>query len=228
MLGGGHSPTLKGLHAPSPSPEGQVGGPLLPPLGRPPSSPLSPQIMAPQLIPSHREPGAETWPSIPTMVPWRRKRQPPPVLLPGKPHGQRSLEGDTPWGLRESDTPEQLSTQHGSHHTEDTEGLAPVYQGPRASVSAPCLQLLRWAPPIPPRASTRPGSLGQTVTSPKRSRLEHLPPQSPSPPLTTPKEHSAFSSPHICRVGASHFLYAPSPSTRSFLAWIPSWKNSQV
>lgn len=40
MLGGGHSPTLKGLHAPSPSPEGQVGGPLLPPLGRPPSSPL--------------------------------------------------------------------------------------------------------------------------------------------------------------------------------------------
>ena len=26
------------------------------------------------------------------------------------PHGQRSLEGDSPWGLKESDTTEQLST----------------------------------------------------------------------------------------------------------------------
>ena len=59
MFWGGHSPTLKGLHAPSPSPQGEVRGPLLPPLGRPPPSPLSPQILAPQLIPSHQEPGAD-------------------------------------------------------------------------------------------------------------------------------------------------------------------------
>ena len=26
-------------------------------------------------------------------IPWRRKRQPTPVFLPGKPHGQRSLAG---------------------------------------------------------------------------------------------------------------------------------------
>ena len=37
-------------------------------------------------------------------VPWRRKRQPAPVCLPGKPRGQRSLAGYSPWGRTESDT----------------------------------------------------------------------------------------------------------------------------
>ena len=31
-------------------------------------------------------------------IPWRRKRQPTPVFLPGKLHGRRSLEGCRPWG----------------------------------------------------------------------------------------------------------------------------------
>ena len=35
-------------------------------------------------------------------IPWRRKWQPTPVLLPGKFHGQRSL-GYSPWGHKESD-----------------------------------------------------------------------------------------------------------------------------
>ena len=39
---------------------------------------------------------------------WRRKWQPIPVFLPGKFHGQRSLAGNSPWGHRESDTPERL------------------------------------------------------------------------------------------------------------------------
>ena len=30
-------------------------------------------------------------------IPWRRKWQPTPVFLPGKSHGQRSLEGYSPW-----------------------------------------------------------------------------------------------------------------------------------
>ena len=30
--------------------------------------------------------------------PWRSKWQPTPVFLPGKVHGQRSLEGCSPWG----------------------------------------------------------------------------------------------------------------------------------
>ena len=43
-------------------------------------------------------------------IPWRRKRQPTPVFLPGKSHGQRSLGGYGPWGCRESDRTERLNT----------------------------------------------------------------------------------------------------------------------
>ena len=32
--------------------------------------------------------------------PWRRKQPPTPVFLSGKFHGQRSLAGYSPWGLR--------------------------------------------------------------------------------------------------------------------------------
>ena len=39
-------------------------------------------------------------------IPWRRTWQPTPVFLPGESHGQRSLEGYSPWGHRESDTTE--------------------------------------------------------------------------------------------------------------------------
>ena len=41
-------------------------------------------------------------------IPWRRKWQPTPVLLPGKSHGWRSLVGYSPWGCKESDMTEQL------------------------------------------------------------------------------------------------------------------------
>ena len=41
-------------------------------------------------------------------IPWRRKWQPTPVLLPGKSHGQRSLVGYSPWGRKELDTTERL------------------------------------------------------------------------------------------------------------------------
>ena len=41
-------------------------------------------------------------------IPWRRKWQPTPVLLPGKSHGRRSLVGCSPWGCYESDMTERL------------------------------------------------------------------------------------------------------------------------
>ena len=41
-------------------------------------------------------------------IPWRRKWQPSPVLLPGKSHGQMSMVGYSPWGCKELDTTEQL------------------------------------------------------------------------------------------------------------------------
>ena len=41
-------------------------------------------------------------------IPWRRKRQPTPVLLPGESQWWRSLVGYSPWGRNESNTTEQL------------------------------------------------------------------------------------------------------------------------
>ena len=45
-------------------------------------------------------------------IPWVRKWQPTPVFLPVEFHGQRSLVGYSPWGRKELDTTEQLSTAH--------------------------------------------------------------------------------------------------------------------
>jgi len=41
-------------------------------------------------------------------IPWRRKWQSTPVLLPGKSHGLRSLVGYSSWGRKESDMTERL------------------------------------------------------------------------------------------------------------------------
>ena len=43
-------------------------------------------------------------------IPWRWEWQPNPVFLPGKSHGQRSLEGYSPWSHKESDTTEHTHT----------------------------------------------------------------------------------------------------------------------
>ena len=42
-------------------------------------------------------------------IPQRRERLPTPVLSPGESHGQRSLAGCSPRGLKESDTTEWLT-----------------------------------------------------------------------------------------------------------------------
>ena len=39
-------------------------------------------------------------------IPSRKAGPPTPVFLPGKPHGQRSLVGYSPWGCKESDMTE--------------------------------------------------------------------------------------------------------------------------
>ena len=39
-------------------------------------------------------------------IPWRRAWQHTPVFLPGESCGQRSLAGYSPWGHKDSDTPE--------------------------------------------------------------------------------------------------------------------------
>ena len=55
----------------------------------------------------HKRCGSDPWVG---KVPWRRVWQPTPVSLPGESHGQRSLAGYSPWGTKESDTTERLST----------------------------------------------------------------------------------------------------------------------
>ena len=43
-------------------------------------------------------------------IPWRRKRKPTPVFLPGKPHGERSLECYSLWGHK--GVGHNLATKH--------------------------------------------------------------------------------------------------------------------
>ena len=42
-------------------------------------------------------------------IPWRRRWQPTPVLLPGESHRQRRLTGYSPGSCKESDMTEQLT-----------------------------------------------------------------------------------------------------------------------
>ena len=58
-------------------------------------------------LPATWETGFHPWVG---KIPWRRKWQPSPVFLPGEFHGQRSLVGYSPWGCKELDLTEQLST----------------------------------------------------------------------------------------------------------------------
>ena len=43
---------------------------------------------------------------------WRKELKPTPVFLPGEFHGQRNLEGYSPWGYKELDTTEWLTLFH--------------------------------------------------------------------------------------------------------------------
>jgi len=56
-------------------------------------------------LPECRRLGLDPWVR---KIPWRRKWQPTPVLLPGKSHGWRRLVGYSPQGRKESDMTERL------------------------------------------------------------------------------------------------------------------------
>ena len=71
--------------------------------GLTPSASLMAQIV--KRLPAMRETRFNPWVG---KIPWRRKWQPTPVLLPGKSHGQRSLVGYSPWDRKESDMTERL------------------------------------------------------------------------------------------------------------------------
>ena len=67
----------------------------------------------------HRRLGFDPW--VRKML-WSWKWQPTPIFLPGKFHGQESLEGYNPWAHKESDMTEWLST-----HTHTRVGYIYVY-----------------------------------------------------------------------------------------------------
>ena len=63
-------------------------------------------------------------------MPWRRKWQSTPVLLPGKSHGQRSLVGYSPWGRKETRLSDFTSLSFRRHFLK--------YQFPSLYTMAPC------------------------------------------------------------------------------------------
>ena len=67
-------------------------------------------------------PGFDPWVG---KIPWRRAWQHTPVFLSGESHGQRSLVGYSPWGHRESDMTEWVST-HGSSICSSTSGTGMI------------------------------------------------------------------------------------------------------
>ena len=50
-------------------------------------------------------------PSLGQEDPWRREWPPTPVFFPGEFHGQRSLEGYSPWGHKEPEMTGHSTTQ---------------------------------------------------------------------------------------------------------------------
>ena len=74
----------------------------------------------------------ETWGlSLVSKIPWRREHLPTPVFLPGEFHGQRGLEGYSPWGRKELDMTDQLST-----HTHTTIGNLSNKKGTKSGWNA--------------------------------------------------------------------------------------------
>ena len=64
-------------------------------------------------LPTMQGPRFDTWVG---KIFCRRKWQPTPVLLPGKPHGRSSMVGHSPWGRKESDMTEQLHFHFSTLH----------------------------------------------------------------------------------------------------------------
>ena len=140
----------------------------------------------------------ETWVrALVGKIPWRRKWQSTPVLLPGESHGQRSLVGYSLWGCKELGTTERLhyhfhsvlwSTQeellvfsffHLSSHTEDR---SDDFQAPH---------LLDWQPEVPESVSHTLPSLFVAVNYLRRPLFLYI----VSCPFSTIRGHYSSESP---------------------------------
>ena len=104
---------------------------------------------------------------------WRREGQPTPVFLPGEPHGQRSLEGYSPWGHKESDKTQQLTLSFSlfSHP------CLSVYSGPsvpKLGNSVPGHRKKVKNRPCHSPCSSRGYLCPLSSNSPQRAALDHL------------------------------------------------------
>ena len=104
----GNSLTLKVEHTQEISPKSEWGLFLSHPSNHYASSRTTPCSCLGWPIISHRCSGRTLEMPCFTVISQRRQWQPTPVLLPGKPHGQRSLVGCSPWGREELDRTQQL------------------------------------------------------------------------------------------------------------------------
>ena len=81
-------------------------------------------------------------------IPWRRKWQPTPVLLPGKSYGRRSLVGYSPWGCKKLDTTEWLHFHFSFHSQRDWQCMDWATQfksSPGSSLVEEAAERLPWA-----------------------------------------------------------------------------------
>ena len=75
------------------------------------------------------------------MISGSKKWQPTPIFLPGKFHGQRSLAGYSPWGHKELDMTEWLSTHTHTHIARKDLGLQDHHSLECVSTSTPAFQI---------------------------------------------------------------------------------------
>ena len=87
----------------SPLPQTRLDAPLFPLRAHTPYSLVAQMV---KNLPQCRRPSFDPWVG---KIPWSRKGQPTPVILPGEPHEQRSLAGYSRRSYKESDTTEQLT-----------------------------------------------------------------------------------------------------------------------
>ena len=117
----------------------------------------------------------ETWAQpLGGKIPWGRKWQPTPVLLPGKCHGQRSLVGCSPRGCKDLDTTERLSV----HNVHRAAALTGKFSHPETHMG----RSRGW----PPRASAGGCTCAQPGLSWLRGHNQEPCLQKPRPPLSGP------------------------------------------
>ena len=133
-------------------------------------------------------------------IPQRRKRQPTPVFLPGRFHGQRSLAGYSPCGRKELDPTEHTCLPQSKPQKEEQGDPRVHFRGPAAEGTAPQRGPAPSLPGVPlgcsqdVDSSDLLGAEGRSSTEPDCSltsiveRMGTACPGQPSPPLPSPRE----------------------------------------